>query len=128
MEGNAMSSTDLEQHSSTAVVEKWAEVAGDSVPYLTAGHSGIRTLLVHGAGSSRETWRSVIPALSGDSSVYAPDLVGFGEAPRRDLPHTPEYMADFLLGFMDSLDMERAALVGHSLGGAGLPGGGAQVS
>ncbi len=56
-------------------------------------------------------------ALSPRSRVVAPDLIGFGDAPRGDFAYTPEYMADFLAGFMDAVGIERAALVGHSMGG-----------
>lgn len=112
-----MSSTNLTQDINTAVVEKWVEVAGDSIPYLTAGDSERKALLVHGAGSSRSTWQDVIPVLARDSSVYAPDLIGFGDTPRWDIPHTLEYMAECLVGFMDTVGIEKAVLVGHSLGG-----------
>ena len=112
-----MSSTNLAQDINTAVAEKWAEVAGDSIPYLAAGDSERKVLLTHGAGSSRATWKDVIPALAEDNSVYTPDLIGFGDTPRRDFPHTPEYMAEYLVRFMDSVGIEKAALVGHSLGG-----------
>ncbi len=113
-----MSSTNLTQNISTAVVEKWAEVDDDSIPYLTAGDSGRDLLLVHGAGSSRKTWTEVMPALSGDSRLFAPDLMGFGDAPRYDRVHTPEYLSERLVGFMDAVGIERAAMAGHSLGGA----------
>ena len=112
-----MSSMNLIQENSTAVVEKWVEVAGDRIPYLTAGDSERKVLLVHGAGSSRSTWKDIIPVLAKDSSVYAPDLIGFGDAPRWDFPHTLEYMAECLVGFMDTVGIEKAVLVGHSLGG-----------
>ena len=116
IEGNMMSSTNLTQDINTAVAEKWAEVVGDSIPYLTAGDSERKVLLVHGAGSSRKTWTEVMPSLSGDNRLFAPDLMGFGDAPRGDFVHTPEYMAEHLVGFMDAVGVERAALVGHSLG------------
>lgn len=109
-----MSSMEIIQ--SAAVVEKRVEVSGDVIPYLTAGDSGRDALLIHGAGSSRKTWTEVMPALSGDSRLFAPDLMGFGDAPRGDFVHTPEYLAESLVGFMDAVGVERAAMVGHSLG------------
>lgn len=111
-----MSSTDLTQGIGAAIVEKWVETEGGSLPYLTAGDSGRDALLVHGAGSSRKTWTEVMPALSRDNRLFAPDLMGFGDAPRGDFVHTPEYLAEHLVEFMDAVGVERAALVGHSLG------------
>ena len=99
------------------VQERWALVSEDSIPYLVAGNTGRAVLLVHGAGASRRDWKDVIPVLAQFNRVYAPDLIGFGDAPRRELPHTPGYIADFLVAFMDAVGIEDAILVGHSLGG-----------
>ena len=112
-----MSSTNLTQDINTAVADKSVIVAGDRIPYLAAGDSQRKVLLVHGAGSSRSTWKDVIPVLARDNGVYAPDLIGFGDAPRWEFPHTPEYLAECLVGFMDTVGIEEAVLVGHSLGG-----------
>lgn len=101
----------------STVLEMWAHVSEDSIPYLAAGHTGRNVLLVHGAGASRRDWKDVIPVLAQFNRVYAPDLIGFGDAPRRELSYTPEYMADSLVGFMDGVGIEDAILVGHSLGG-----------
>ena len=108
---------DISISDGSAVVERWARVEGDSIPYLSAGNSERRVLLAHGAGASRMDWMDVIPVLASANSVYAPDLIGFGETPRGDFAHTPEYMADFLVEFMDAVGVEEAILVGHSLGG-----------
>lgn len=98
-------------------IESSASVMGDKIPYLFSGDSERSALLVHGSGASRADWLGVMPKFSGEYIVYAPDLIGFGDAPRREFAHTPEYMADYLVGFMDAVGIERAALVGHSLGG-----------
>ena len=45
-----MSSTSLTQDINTAVADKSVEVAGDRIPYLTAGDSQRKVLLAHGAG------------------------------------------------------------------------------
>ena len=113
-----MSSTQFTEYTSTEAVEKWTLVAGDSVPYLVAGDSAApNLLLVHGAGASRKDWREIVPILADKSMVYAPDLIGFGDTPRRSIPHTPQYIARFLVEFMDSIGLEDATLIGHSLGG-----------
>lgn len=74
-------------------------------------------LLVHGLGDEADTWRAVIPALSRRYRVLAPDLPGFG---RSSLPRRPRlgppFLRDTLLELLDALGVERATLVGNSLG------------
>ncbi len=101
----------------TETTEAFANVNGDRIPYLFSGNSEKAVLLAHGAGASRSDWREVIPTLVKSGSVYAPDLIGFGDTVRREFPHTPQYIADYLIGFMDAVGIETATLVGHSLGG-----------
>ena len=108
---------DITTDASPRVVERSACVESDEIPYLFSGDSERRVLLVHGAGASRSDWLEVIPALSKQYSLYAPDLIGFGDTPRREFPHTPQYIADFLAEFMNVVGIQQAALVGHSLGG-----------
>ena len=116
-----MTSADFRHDTGPAVEptvrEKWALVSDDSIPYLVAGDANHAVLLVHGAGADRRDWKDVIPVLAQSNRVFAPDLIGFGDAPRRDFPHTPRYIADFLVEFMDAVGIEDAILVGHSLGG-----------
>ena len=116
-----MTSADFRHDTGAAVEptveEKWTLVTDDIIPYLVAGDADRTVLLVHGAGADRRDWRDVVPVLARFNKVYAPDLIGFGDTPRRDFPHTPEYMAEYLVGFMDSVGIEKATLIGHSLGG-----------
>ncbi|MEQ7124360.1 alpha/beta fold hydrolase [Actinopolymorpha sp. B11F2] len=73
-------------------------------------------VLLHGLTSDGSSWNSVLPAFSAHWRVYVPDLRGHGET-----TWPGEYafglMKDDLLGFLDRLDLERAVLVGHSMGG-----------
>jgi pimeloyl-ACP methyl ester carboxylesterase len=79
--------------------------------------TGSPVVLIHGFGSSIYTWKGVIPALAARHDTIALDLPGFGESDRPaglsldDLPRA-------VLGLMDRLGIERAALVGNSMGGA----------
>lgn len=86
------------------------------VRYVRTG-AGPAVVLVHGFGSSLYTWKDVMPALAAHHEVVALDLPGFGESERpRDL--ALEDLPGAVLGLMDRLGIERAALVGNSLGGA----------
>lgn len=54
---------------------------GSELSYITAGDpSAPAVLLLHGFPSSARTFREVVPALSQDAYVIAPDLPGFGES------------------------------------------------
>jgi pimeloyl-ACP methyl ester carboxylesterase len=94
-----------------------AKLHGHEVGYRTAGE-GATVVLIHGMAGSSRTWRDVIPLLARDHMVVAPDLPGHGESskPRGDysLGAHASALRDLLAG---ALGIERATLVGQSLGG-----------
>jgi 2-hydroxymuconate-semialdehyde hydrolase len=83
---------------------------------------GAPVLLIHGSGpgvSAWANWRLVLPVLAQERRVIAPDMVGFGftdrpEGIRYDMSTWVQQAIDLL----DSLDVERADVVGNSFGGA----------
>lgn len=82
---------------------------------------GFPVLLLHGSGpgvTAWANWRLVIPVLSQNRRVLAPDLVGFGYTER---PENPQYnMTNWtkqVIDFMDALNLEQVDLVGNSFGG-----------
>jgi pimeloyl-ACP methyl ester carboxylesterase len=98
-----------------------ADANGIKTNYLEAG-KGEPVVLIHGSGpgvTSYANWRLVIPALAEEFRVVAPDMVGFGYSER---PANVEYgiqtWADQVIGLMDTLDLQKAHLVGNSFGGA----------
>jgi pimeloyl-ACP methyl ester carboxylesterase len=84
---------------------------------LTMGE-GPDVLLLHGLGGTRASLFETAAALSGRYRVHAPDLPGFGSSSK---PATGAYnspwFADIMLGLMDELGIERAHVVGNSMGG-----------
>jgi pimeloyl-ACP methyl ester carboxylesterase len=94
---------------------RYETVDGRRLRYVRAG-SGPAVVLVHGFGSSVYTWKDVVPGLARGHDVVALDLPGFGGSDQpsdlsfEDLPRA-------VIGLMDSLGIERAALVGNSMGG-----------
>ena len=81
-----------------------------------AGSSGTPMLLVHGLGDEADTWRHVLPALAAQRRVIAIDLPGFGRSDKPDAPYAVPWFAGVLLDLLDTLQIERVALAGHSLG------------
>jgi pimeloyl-ACP methyl ester carboxylesterase len=91
-------------------------VHGHRLSYLRAG-SGPPLLLLHGIANNCQTWADVIPRLAESHTVIAPDLLGHGES---DKPRGDYSIAAYANGLRDLtsvLDIERATVVGHSLGG-----------
>ncbi|AXL93655.1 hypothetical protein C4J65_35555 [Streptomyces sp. CB09001] len=79
---------------------------------------GDAVLLIHGIGDSSDTWRDVMPGLARSHRVIAPDLLGHGHS---DKPRADYSLAAYANGMRDLLSVlgvERATIVGHSLGGA----------
>lgn len=99
---------------------KFVVAAGLRTHYLEAG-SGEPLLLLHGSGpgvSAWENWASVIPALSLQRRVIAPDIPGFGATDRKpDGEYDMGFWVDHLLGFMDAVGVASAPIVGNSFGG-----------
>ena len=100
----------------TSIDERWVKVEEDSIPYLAAGDSGPEIVMVHGGGGTRWEWAESMTVLAPKHRVVAPDLIGFGGSPRRDIVHTTGYLSDFLVAFLESTGKNRVTLVGHSLG------------
>lgn len=72
--------------------------------------------LIHGLADEADTWRHLVPPLSTQYRVIAPDLPGFGRSEKPDRPYTVPFFQDVLLELLDTLEVQRAVLVGHSLG------------
>jgi pimeloyl-ACP methyl ester carboxylesterase len=73
-------------------------------------------LAVHGITSSSRAWLPVARALAGRANLVAPDLRGRGASHTLPPPYgTAAYVTD-LVALLDRLELERAVLLGHSLG------------
>jgi 2-hydroxy-6-oxo-octa-2,4-dienoate hydrolase len=103
-----------------AVKQEWIRAGGIETSYLVGG-DGPPVILLHGSGpgvSAAANWHDVLPLLAREYRVYAPDIVGFGETERpADATYDIKLWSRHLVGFMDALDLQRAALVGNSFGG-----------
>jgi pimeloyl-ACP methyl ester carboxylesterase len=97
--------------------DEWQiELHGRRVIYRIAG-SGPPVVLIHGMLNSSSHWRSVALNLAGEHTVIAPDLIGHGDsaAPRGD--YSLGAHAASIRDLLAAVGIDRATLVGHSLGG-----------
>lgn len=102
----------------TPLPVKRVQVHGVGISTLDSGGDGPVVLLLHGLSSSIGFWERQIPAFAAAGyRVIAPDLPGYGASDRPDAPYTPPWFADQVLGLLDALGVQQAAVVGHSMGG-----------
>jgi pimeloyl-ACP methyl ester carboxylesterase len=100
-----------------AQFDEWQiELHGRRVIYRVAG-SGPPIVLIHGMLNSSSHWRSVALNLAGEYTVIAPDLIGHGDsaAPRGD--YSLGAHAASIRDLLAAIGVDRATIVGHSLGG-----------
>lgn len=74
-------------------------------------------LLIHGFPFHQRIWDDYVVRLSNNFLVTTVDLPGFGQSPNLPLRFTLADVADALLDFISDKKIEKAALIGHSLGG-----------
>lgn len=82
-----------------------------------AGPAGRSVLLLHGIGGGRAIWAGSVAALAAAGfDAIAVDLPGYGGSQASPAGGV-EHMADAVVATLDALGLERAAVVGHSMGG-----------
>lgn len=79
--------------------------------------SGSPVLLIHGLGYARWGWEPLLPLLAERHRVASFDNRGIGESSVPPGPYTAETMAGDAVAVLDAAGMERAHVVGTSLGG-----------
>ncbi|WP_273000946.1 alpha/beta fold hydrolase [Hydrogenibacillus schlegelii] len=91
-----------------------------------AGNGKAAILMIHGSGpgaTAYSNWQYALAEFGTTYSALAPDLIGFGESTHPDPPPTGvrawmRLWVRQLLDLLDVLSIERAHLIGNSLGGA----------
>jgi pimeloyl-ACP methyl ester carboxylesterase len=92
------------------------QINGHTIFYVVKGE-GEPLLLIHGYGAGFWVWEKQIDVLSRFYRVYALDVIGHGFSDRPKIAYTPEAYIHFLRDFMDGVGIERATLIGNSMGG-----------
>jgi len=100
----------------SAQTAKETTVFGQKIHYVEAG-SGPTVILLHGLGGSSQVWQFNIAALAEKYHVVVPDQIGFGKSDKPLVNYRIRTYVDFLDQFCKQLKIERASLVGNSMGG-----------
>ncbi len=93
-----------------------AFVNGIALDFDLVGN-GPTLVLIHALGVDRRMWAQQVPVFAEGRQVLAYDVRGHGRSDKPAGPYTLEALADDLRGLLDSLGIQRASLLGISMGG-----------
>jgi 3-oxoadipate enol-lactonase len=94
-----------------------AQAGSYEINYVEKG-SGYPLVLIHGLAGDHTAWAAPMETWSRDYRVLAFDNRGAGQSTQLDEPISTEDMARDTLSLMDQVGIERAHVVGRSMGGA----------
>src|SRR5215216_3522126 len=102
---------------STLIFDEWEiELHGHRVIYRIAG-DGPPVLLIHGMVNSSKHWETVALRLADRYTVIAPDLLGHGDSAAVRGDYSLGAHACSIRDLLAVIGIDRATIVGHSLGG-----------
>lgn len=93
-------------------------VKGATLSTVSAESGPQQVVCLHGLGGSKTSFFDAVSALTPERSVHALDLPGFGSSskPAR-AGYDPAFFARAVVRFLDAMEIDRAHLVGNSMGG-----------
>jgi pimeloyl-ACP methyl ester carboxylesterase len=101
---------------STTLTHSSLRLHGRELAYVTGGQ-GPAVFLIHGIGGDWHTWEPVLDGLARQHQVVAVDLPGHGSSSKSAGDYSLGALANALRDLGGALGIERATVVGHSLGG-----------
>ncbi len=94
----------------------FARLGTNRIHYLTYGQ-GINTIVfIHGWACNAGFWREQVPVFQEKAKLVLIDLPGHGESDKPETDYTMDYFADAVIAVMRDAKVEKATLVGHSMG------------
>lgn len=114
-----MPATDADDDAQAGPAYQYADVDGLRIRYARSGAAaGTPVLFIHGFGGDLDNWLFNIDAVGEKHPVIALDLPGHGQSAIKLPGSSLAALADFMERFMVAIDVPKAHLVGHSVGGA----------
>lgn len=102
------------------IAEATVDLPGGQIHYYRAGETGLPVVLLHGGGTDTAwiSWKKVIPVLAANYQVFVPDWPGHGGSRQYRGKATQEMLESCLLQLLDAWGLQKATLVGLSMGGS----------
>ncbi|WP_346238217.1 alpha/beta fold hydrolase [Niabella insulamsoli] len=95
--------------------QKTTTIEGKIISYKTAG-DGKAVVLLHGFGADSSIWEEQMAHLKNQYLVIAPDLPGIGGSELTS-DQSMEGIAEIIKAIIENEEVEKVALIGHSMGG-----------
>jgi pyruvate dehydrogenase E2 component (dihydrolipoamide acetyltransferase) len=99
---------------------EFIDINGLNIRYVSKGEGDDTILLIHGFGGDLDNWlfnHDDLVARTG-KKVIALDLPGHGQSSKSVGDGSQDFLADTVIAFMKAVGVDKAHLVGHSMGGA----------
>jgi pimeloyl-ACP methyl ester carboxylesterase len=114
--GACASLTAQDVHLQTGVKSQFATFGTNKVHYVTAGKGEKTLVFVHGWAGNGGFWRAQAPVLADKARLVLIDLPGHGKSDKPHTAYTMDFFADSVIAVMRDARVEKAALIGHSMG------------
>jgi pimeloyl-ACP methyl ester carboxylesterase len=112
---------DGETKAATVTVEdgRIFDLPGGEIQAVEYGPRGAPPIvLIHCFSCAIDWWDGIVPLLARDHRVVAMDLLGHGGSEKPGSGYTPENQAEVVAQALERLEVSKATVVGHSLGGS----------
>ena len=96
--------------------DRYAKLDTTRVHYRNYGEGKEAVVFVHGWSCNLNFWKANIPAFINQSRVIAVDLPGHGESDKPQVTYSMDLFARAIDAVLQDANVERATLVGHSMG------------
>ncbi len=84
--------------------------------YASGDPNGKAVIFLHDYADSWFSWSAILAQISATIHAIAPDLRGHGESDKPESGYSISDFADDVIALMDSMNLEKASLIGHALG------------
>jgi pimeloyl-ACP methyl ester carboxylesterase len=93
-----------------------AEYGTNKIRYVTTGKGNHTIVFVHCWSGHLGFWRDQVPALQDKARLVLLDLPGHGQSDKPETAYTMDFFAGAVLAVMRDAHVNKATLIGHSMG------------
>ena len=104
------------QYAAIASESHFASFGTNQVHYLIEGKGSHTIVFVHCWAGNAGLWREQVPELAGHARLILVDLPGHGQSDKPHVEYTMDFFAGAVLAVMRDAHVDKATLVGHSMG------------